>query len=302
MTPLIDGDILVYEASYASQYKDEESGETRAKPFEDAAEIFDERIKQVCSEVWATEEPILFLTGNRTLLPIYNRMRKTNGKEPIQYVPNFREQVAISRPYKERESTKPHHYKNLQAYCLANYEVVVGWGLEADDLLSVRQSSRLAFLDTIICSRDKDLRQVPGMQYSWEVGNQPGWGPVRVDEIGDLELITKERVKDGKTTYTHKLKGTGLKFFFSQVVTGDPVDTIPGIPGAGPKVAYEILSECTTEQEMFDNVAYLCREKVGKGWKKYLKEQIDLLWMVRELDEEGQPVLYVPPHLRERKE
>tara|TARA_Y100001951_G_C11298065_1_gene277547 strand:- start:6922 stop:7845 length:924 start_codon:yes stop_codon:yes gene_type:complete len=298
--PLIDADLLVYQAAFAGQYKDEETGLFVPKRFEDAAEVFDELVELICAEVWATDSPLLFLTGNKSLLPIYNRYRKSHGEEPIEYVPNFREHVASVRPYKERKSEKPYHYKNLQAYCLAKYETVVAWGMEADDLLAVYQSSRLAFLDTIICSRDKDLRQVPGMQYSWECGGQPGFGPANIPEIGDLELITKRREKaDGTFVTNSKLKGTGLKFFYSQIITGDPVDTIPGLPKGGATLAYKTLKDCKTEDEMYDAVSGLYQNRYGDGGEAAMLEQARLLWMCRRLDEQGNPVQYLPPSQRE---
>lgn len=286
MKCLIDTDILVYECAYAGEYKDEETDEKVPRPFDDVIEVFEQRLKEIEDECWANEPSLLFLTGDERLLRLENRQRKRDGQEALPWVPNFRIEVAKSTPYKARKSTKPYHYHNLRAYILSEYrkkeQVVIAWGMEADDMLSVLQDKK--HLTTIICSRDKDLRQVPGMQYSWECGAQPGWGPTKVEELGEIELPKP-----------NKLVGTGLKFFFAQAITGDPVDTIPGLPRGGPSLAYKTLAPCETEEEMYNAVADLYERKIGEGWEGYLEEQLTLLWLVRELDEHGEPVPYRPP-------
>lgn len=51
-----------------------------------------------------------------------------------------------------------------------------------------------------------------------------------------------------------KLKGTGLKFFYSQLITGDNVDNYSGIPKKGMKAALEALEDCTSGRELYDVV------------------------------------------------
>ena len=254
------------------------------KDFSDVVEVFEHRVKEIEDACWANEPSLLFLTGDKSLLRVVNKQRKRDGEEPLEYVPNFREQLAVTRAYKERKSSKPYHYYNLRAYIFQNYETVIAWGMEADDLLAVYQNPDLS---TIICSRDKDLRQVEGMTYSWECGQQAAFGPVAVDSIGTLELPKP-----------NKVVGTGLKFFYAQAITGDPVDTIPGLPRGGPALAYKTLKDCETEEEMYDAVAALYEDKWGEEWEERMLEQLRLLYMVRELDEEGKPIMYVPPKER----
>lgn len=279
MKCLFDGDLLVYECAFAGEYLDEETGERLPKPFDDVKEIFDQRVKEIEAECWANEPSKFFLTGDARLNKIVNRQLKREKKEPIEFKPNFRVEVAKTTPYKQRKSTKPYHFHNLRAYILAEYDVEIAWGMEADDLLAINQDKK--DFTTIICSRDKDLRAVPGMFYSWACGNQPGFGPTRIDVIGDLSLPRP-----------NKLTGTGLKFFYAQMIMGDAVDTIKGLPRGGPSLAFKTLNECTTHGELFQATASLYEAKVGEGWREYFKEQADLLWMVREIDEEGNLVMY----------
>lgn len=253
------------------------------RDFDFVAELLDQKIKEIEAECWATEPSTLYLTNDRRLWKKENKQLKKEGKEEKEYQPNFRDAVAEKKVYKgTRKSEKPWHYDNLTAYIIATYDVKIAYGMEADDLMSIDQYARIDQLDTIICSRDKDLRITPGMHYGWECGRQEQFGPVRVTDIGTLNL------KGGK-----KLVGTGLKFFYSQVLTGDTVDNIPGLPRCGPVTAYESLHDAETEAQLFERVSELYRIRYDEEWRKEMNEQCQLLWMVRELNEDGSPKLYV---------
>lgn len=265
MTPLIDGDILVYECAFAGENR--ETGDVHS--FDYVAALFDEKVYQICSAVYATEDPEIYLTGSN----------------------NFRFDIAVTQPYKDRSAPKPFHYANLRAYAASLRNCFVHEGLEADDLLSIRQYGRWRSRDTIICSRDKDLRICPGLHYGWEAGGQPEFFPRFIDEIGYLEV--ERKVKDGKE-YIDKVKGGGLKFFYAQLLMGDPVDNIPGCPQAG-KAKAALLQDLQTEKELFNFVSEVYRQKIKDGWKERMLEQARLLWLIREFDQEGNPVMWEFP-------
>jgi len=279
MKCLLDGDVLVYEAAFGGQYKDEE-GELVVRPFESVAELLDQKIREIVDECWADEEPLLFLTNDSTLNKMYNRRRKQDGLEPVTYIPNFRIDVAKDKPYKgQRKQDKPFHRDNVRAYMLDNYECVVANGVEADDMLAVYQT-KAAPLTTVICSRDKDLKMVEGMHYTWACAKQPQWGPAPVDKLGELQL-------NG-----NKLTGTGSKFFYSQVLTGDSTDNYSGLPRCGPKRAFELLEGGQSERDLFQAVSGAYRDKFGDDWRAKMLEQARLAWMVVELDSDGEPVMW----------
>lgn len=284
MKPLIDADVLRYEVGFSAEMPDPITGEKVVRDFDFAAEVLDQRIKEICAEVWATEPPVLYITNDRRLHKKVNKQLKKEGKAELEYQPNFRDKVAEKKEYKgNRKQEKPFHYDNLTAYLFANYQVEVAVGMEADDLMSIHQYQRVkeGHLDTIICSRDKDLRITPGMHFGWPCGKQQQYGPTRVHELGELEL------KGGK-----KLVGTGLKFFYSQVITGDATDNYGGLPRGGPALAFKSLHDATSEAELFERVARLYEDKFGEEWRKEMLEQCRLAWMIRELDEEGNIVPY----------
>lgn len=283
MRCLIDSDILVYEIANCGQYLDE-SGQLVVREFDYVAGLLDDKVREIEALCWATEPSILYLTGDRKLTKSVNKKRKHEGKPEIEFKPNFRFEVAKKKDYKgTRKQEKPFHYNNIREYMLANYDCVVTEGMEADDMICVELVRSGDKLDVICCSRDKDLRMVPGMHFGWECGRQAQFGPKRVDFIGDIRIS-----KDRKT-----VKGEGIKFFYSQLITGDSVDNIPGLRGAGPVLAFESLANLGTEAELFECVAGLYEKKYGEEWRTELREQADLLWMVRELDAEGNPIHYV---------
>lgn len=188
--------------------------------------------------------------------------------------------MAKTKPYKgTRHNPKPFHFYNILAYMLAVYDtrIAIG-GLEADDLICQTQYNSK---DTIICSRDKDLRICPGWHYSWECGKQASIGPVETDQLGWLtfkELAEVDK-KTGEIKYRKEIFGYGKAFFYAQMLVGDSADNIPGLKSYGHAKALELLSECQTEQDYFTIVKDHYKEVMGEQSKEYFLEQANLLWM-----------------------
>lgn len=259
MQPLIDGDVLRYEIGFASETAWQQEG---IPPFDYVEEMFRMRVANICAMVGATAPPIMFLTGKH----------------------NFRDQLATRQPYKTRVSNKPWHFNNLTAFINWSYDVRLTEGLEADDLMAIEQCSRPG--ETIICTRDKDLRAVPGWHYGWELGNQPEFGPELVDSLGWIKLSSDKK----------SIKGTGLRFFYSQLITGDRTDSILGVEKAGPVKAMEVLAPACDERGLFESVRSLYISNYGERGEEYMLESGRLLWMTRELSPIGSPVLWQFPN------
>lgn len=263
MRALLDGDILLYEIGFATQQNIE--GEIVPSPIEEVNKRVDDKIEEICSSVYATEPPTIYLTGTG----------------------NFRFDIAKQRAYKgNRKQIKPFHYAYIKAYLQAKWNAIIVNGMEADDALCIEQTSRLQYRDTIICSRDKDLKQCPGYHYTWECGRQGSWGPGWVDDVGTLDLRGPK-----------KLTGTGLLFFYSQLLTGDATDTYDGLQGCGPIRAFGILEGAQSEREMFDRVLRAYEQKHPDNSLTILTEQAHLAYMIRELDAEGKPIHWEAPCL-----
>lgn len=274
MQPLLDGDILLHELGWSGEFKDKDTGEEILFTFDRVAELLDDKIKFICEDVGATKPPIIYISNSEWLVEQINKERKRLGEETKVFVPNFRYDYAKSTPYKgNRVNAKPFHFYNIIAYLRANYEVVISHdGLEADDMMCIEQVNRPN--DTIICSRDKDLRICPGWHFSWECGKQKAIGPVETDRIGWLE-----KREDGS------ILGYGLKFFYFQMLVGDTSDTIPGLKGAGKAFAFKLLDPLKTEKELFNAVKQAYKDKMGEASKEYFLEQASLLWIRQQKDQ-----------------
>ena len=294
MKPLIDADVLRMEIGSVGQTVDED-GEIVMRSWDFVQELLDAKIHEICELVWADEPPTLFLTSDSRTHKILHR------KTDAEFIPNFRYEVADVKPYKgTRKSDKPLHYDNLTAYMLNCYDCVVAEGLEADDLLAIHQTNYRTGrwtgddgrpVESVICSRDKDLRMVEGYHYSWTCGKQEAFGPECVDAKGYLQPTYDDGGEKPKLT---KVFGVGSSFFCYQLLVGDTVDNIPGIPRVGPVKALKILEGCDSTEDMLKAVRDAYREHYEGSWPERMLEQGQLLWMCTEM-KGGEPVMWKLP-------
>jgi len=274
LVPLIDGDILRYEIGFASEtgWRAITEEQETIPPFSYVEGLLLDRLEAICRNATGFFGPYrIFLTEGKT----------------------FRYDLAKTKEYKgTRIEKKPWHYKNLSVYMYDVLGAEIVTGIEADDRMAIEQVSSNG--NTIICSRDKDLRQVPGYFYSWELGRQPSFGPICIDRTGDIALSEDRK----------KINATGLYCFYAQVLMGDKVDNIPGLPGCGPVAAYDWLTDIEDGDALYNSVAeaYINTyrdEPEPEGmhlsmtpWECKLLEQGRLCWMTRSLNADGSPVLW----------
>ena len=272
MLALIDADLIAYEAASAADMV-EEGYERRS--FDYVIDKVDESIRFI-TENSGCDSYELFITGKD----------------------NFRYDIATVKPYKGNRSDKPKpFYLESTRKLLESYGAVVCDGMEADDMLAVR-AREMEYKDCCICSRDKDLRMVPCMQYSWEVGLQPEWGPELVDTLGELHFRFSDKIlKNGeKSNAIKKVWGTGLKWFYAQLIIGDSTDNISGLEGKGGGLVHQVIYPCTSEEELFTAAFSAYTDKYGDTAAERLLEQGRLLWMHDTLDEEGKVILWELPY------
>lgn len=306
MRALIDGDVLVYQASFVGQMKTD-TGEIYVAPFDKVIDYLNHVVSVILDASWSDNEPpIFFFTYDSDLHKRYTkegrRLFEGVHKEfdtqanffdntsfdyyiGKPYVDNFRVAEAKTEEYKgNRQSERPVHYYNTRAYMLDRYDSIIIPGIEADDAMAMYQHKAYEALGvkatpdnapTVICSIDKDLRMVPGYHYGWGTNNVLETPLKFVTELGSLTMPDK------------KLRGDGGLFFYSQMLTGDAVDNIPGVPRYGPVAAYKALGECSTLQEANSVVKNIYKESFGEGAKEMFVEQARLLWMVREYNKDG---------------
>ena len=156
---------------------------------------------------------------------------------------------AICPSYKEnRTLVKPKHYDALKEYLLTSWDARITSNQEADDALGIHQcsinqknSDDLALsrkAQSIICSIDKDLLQIPGFH----------WNFVKKEET----LISTAE---------------GRKRFYFQLLTGDTSDNVRGVSGVGPVKAARFLSGATEEEELFEITYGVYKDWLKKEWQ-----------------------------------
>ena len=100
----------------------------------------------------------------------------------------------------------------LRKFLIEEYDAIILPNLEADDVMGILATKPSKGEQKIICSIDKDLRQIPGHLYNGET-------------------LTKNAPKH--CDWWHMI----------QTMTGDAVDGFAGIPGVGKVTAEKILND-----------------------------------------------------------
>ncbi len=208
-----------------------------------------------------------------------------------------RREIALQKPYQENRAKKekPEFLEPIREWMHKKRDAVMCIDYEADDALCMAWNSTEDKNKCIIASLDKDLLMVPGYALNW--------GSMTIeyckDEFGWIELDTSKSAK--------KIIERGTKFFWSQMLTGDPVDNIQGLPKAclsdktklcGPVLSFSLLNNCTNDAECLDLV-YDLYMKFGEviGYVNYrtqdyvsaqdvFESEAKLLWMRRHEDEQ----------------
>ena len=281
MKALVDLDVVTYACGFAGQSKKFYVEDETFDSSKDAREYC--AAMQLSFEEDVTEEVIPEPVANvlhSVKVMVESIVEEAGADEWQGFLTgdgNFREEVAISKPYKgNRSQAKPYHYDTIRNYLLNHMGATLIEGEEADDALGRVQVADIQAngpknASTIICTIDKDLDMIPGWHFNW-----------------NTKEIYMVRPKQGN------------RFFLHQMLTGDSTDNIPGIPRVGKQMADNLFTEA--EEEYDDDV--LTRALVDMVYERYLtffkkhypetdpecvrklalaymKEQHDLLWISR---------------------
>lgn len=179
----------------------------------------------------------------------------------------YRYAIATVKPYQgQRKSHKPKNWQFLRDYMLTAdhpWLVEVTDQQEADDLFA-----RYAHHDSryVIMTHDKDMRMIPGLHLTWKTHEL-------VDATSGFSVL-------------HDDKEYGHKWFWLQMLMGDPVDNIPGLPkyngkNIGEKGAAKALADTRDNLEAAAIVFAGYEAHYGEGWRTHVLEQASLLWMRR---------------------
>lgn len=219
MLALLDGDIFAYRAAASAEKETAEVAVWRAQ----------DSIDRCLNDVGATTF-VIWLSDkaeNNFRYSIYPEYKANRTQLPPTYLPN------VLNALKNKLNAK------------------VTPNQEADDALGIDQCNLEE--ETIICSIDKDLLQIPGLHYNF------------VKQ--EFKTVTKEE---------------GIKHFYKQFLIGDRADNIFGVYGIGPKKADGIINPCTTEEEMFDRVVHYYENDrdraVINGKVLWIRQKQEQIW------------------------
>ena len=271
MLALIDMDIICYEIGFVSQ---QETFEYNGRHYETITEAKKAGVNKddLIRHVYPIKWPFARKMVDNRIAEILKAVGATEYKGFLTGKGNFRERVATILKYKgTRHAPKPYHYQNIWDHLVKVYKADVIEGMEADDALAIEQYASGG--TTVICSRDKDLRMVPGFHYSWKCGERQPEKPLY--EITELE---------------------GWQNWAKQMLTGDTVDNIWGVPGYGPVKAAKVIEGCETKPQFGQAVQAVYKKVFGRegipyqswdgrwleaNWQDIYIENHRLLWMLR---------------------
>ena len=124
---------------------------------------------------------------------------------------NFRKTINPEYKANRKDKPRPKWLQACREALVLEWQAVVTEGIEADDAMGIAQCQAVHD-DTVICSLDKDMLQVPGNHFNWVKD--------------ELQTVTPEQ---------------GLKFFWKQMIMGDVADNIQGIRGLGTVKAAKLI-------------------------------------------------------------
>jgi hypothetical protein len=281
MLALIDGDILRYTVGFACQKTHYRVGKAT---FIGKAELNKFLAYNDIEEASIVEELVVDPIENvlHSVKLMIEGILEVTGGIPRVYLSgdnNFRHNFYSEYKANRKDMKKPEHFDNITRYLVDVWDAEIVDGIEADDKLGIVQyenfrNGKEAELDkeelgTIICSIDKDLDMIPGWHYNFK--------------RGEKYWINEKQAR---------------KNFYTQLLTGDATDNIPGITGVGPKTAEKLLANCSTDEEfmtvVFDSYADWVAEKefgcpAGESWEAIewmtadtIERNGHLLWILRE--------------------
>jgi hypothetical protein len=172
---------------------------------------------------------------------------------------NYRDEMYPE--YKANRKKNPEHQNlfvpKLREELVSVNLAIASFGRETDDLLRIWSQEAIAAGDRfIIATIDKDLDMIPGKHYHLK--------------------------KSILYTSTEKFS---TRFFYEQLLKGDPTDNIPGIPGVGPKKAEAFLEPYDTEQEFQAAVIDAYKTAFENDWEGQLLANGKLLYLQKAPDD-----------------
>lgn len=264
----VDGDSLVYRCGFAAEKtyylvgndsgSNEENQGWIFKQYDNAKEAKASMIphEAVSFQIWSRKEiePL-----DHCLATVKNSLNKivkaVDSEDLFIYISgtgNFRKD--LDKTYKQNRDTlpKPKYFNDIRQYLIDHWGAMTINRCEPDDWIGVQNGEDPG----IIVCQDKDLNQIPGDHYNWVTGERYN--------------VTPEQ---------------GLRFFYSQLLTGDPTDNIPGLEGCGIVGATKICGNCRNPSELARAAYEAYRSKYQEATDEIINRQATLVWIWRKMND-----------------
>lgn len=160
---------------------------------------------------------------------VFNILRAVNADTAELWLTgqdNFRCKIYPEYKMNRKDAYRPKHEQAVKEHFRRVWDANTSNGCEADDMLGIRLTELKD--NAILCHLDKDMNQIAGWHYSWELRR-----------LGKV-------IKPENKYYVSPEEAD--RFFYYQLITGDPTDNIKGVSNYGPKKA-ELLLENTPKSE-----------------------------------------------------
>ena len=207
MISLVDGDLVAYRS---------------------AASAEKEEVDIACLRAAKTMEEILADTGAASYKAFLTHSDS-----------NFRKTIDPQYKANRKDIVRPRHLPAVQEFLVTYFKAEWCNGYEADDALGMEQCE-----DSIICSLDKDLKQIPGLHYNW--------------------------VKKEFTTISPR---EALFNLYVSSLIGDRSDNIIGVAGLGVVKAARALADYEP-----DEYYQRCRELYNDDERFHRNMQLLYIW------------------------
>ena len=262
MKALIDGDVIVYWAANAMQTNEydilnkkgevlntQDSKRPANSSLASLQEFSDEPMEispgRVVLEPWRKCEEYV----DNFITKIVKDAKWDDFEVHLSGKTNFRKKVAVTKPYKgNRSGERPYYYLKVRDYLEEKYKASISDNEEADDTLAIAQTEDLD--NTVLCTIDKDLWMVEGAKYDF-----------------------KREESSYVTAYD------GIRNFQYQMMTGDRVDNIQGVPKVGEVKAHRLLDANEDVDGAWQSIAEMYKTAYGSNYKTVMLEMGRLLWM-----------------------
>lgn len=183
----------------------------------------------------------------------------TKGGRPAQ---------AVQQEYQANRAGKepPEHLSAVRNYIISDCVSIGHTDQEADDGLAQALYNDPA--NAVMCSRDKDLRMVPGLHYDMDLAE---FVEVPAGSYGSLWIDDTKSQK--------KLVGYGPAFFFAQCLMGDVADNIKGLPLVPGEAYFKVCPTKAYEKVVYalDMLPSADSSDAMKAHRAKYVEQLDAL-------------------------